>query len=349
MSLLNSLMQNLRSSYSNQFDKNELRASRYGALNFFKEEAAQRPIFDAETIANIQRSYGNTVQVPVLDAETIASTGSYTRTCTIADSENTSAIVSLNFATYGWRFSMNPALYFNNLVKRQADFERKFNKYLLQFAADLDSACVAALEAAKNQLWTGVAPDYYAQAANALQVPQADKDDFYNQLEAIMNTMDFYDNIHVVASTKHMPMVRKLDNQGSSNATNLGFQMDLRGYRWWPSNRVTNASGKDSTLYAVQAGTCFIANRNDPDTMMGHDIGHKKWDTERVPIVDMVMGTYYQEDCADASGLAGAASAGNTRSLKEGFEFSTDIVLATAYNSDLTTRYNPVVKSEVLA
>ena len=350
MSLLTTLMQNLRSDYTGQFDKNEIRSSRYGALNLFKDDTATNPIFDPETIANISRSYGNNVVVPVLDAQTIASTSGYTRTCAIADSENDSALVTLTFTSYGWRFSMTPATHYNNDVNMAQDFTRKMNKFALQFAADLDSACLAQLSTAKNQLWTNVAPDYYAQAADALQVPQADKNDFYNQLEAIMSQMDFYDQVNIVASTNHVPDVRRYAAQGTGNATNLAFQLDQRGYKWYPTNRLTNASGKDSTLYAVEAGSTFIMNRNDADTAIGHSIGgdYKVWSEELEPITGMVMGTFFQQDCADASGLGGAATAGNTRSLKQGYEFSTDVVTATVYNSDLATRYNPILKAEVL-
>lgn len=348
MSLLNTLMQELRSQYTDQYDKNELRESRYGALRFFQEEARERPIFDEETLNNIVRSYGNVVEVPVLDSQTVTVSTPYTRTCAVVDSENDSAIVSLTFASYGWAFSMTPATHYNNLVRMQQDFQRKMDKYLIQFSSDIDDLCITELENAKNQYWVDVAPDYYAQVGDALQVPQSEKNDFYNQLEAIMNTMDFYDTITVVAATKHMPLVRRLDNQGSSNATNEGFQFDLRSYRWSPTNRVTNGAGVESTGYAIENGSVFIGNRNDADTTMGFDIGHKIWDTETVPIANMEMGTFFQEDCADASALGGAATAGNTRSYKQGYEFSTDIVVSSTYNSDPANQYNPITKFEIL-
>jgi len=348
MTLVNTLMQTLRSKATPTFDANELRESRYGALRFFQQESASRPIFDGETIANIKRSFGNSVIVPVLDAQTVTVSNTYARTCSVVDDENTSALVTLSFASYGWGFSMTPSTHYNNDVAYQRDWERKMNKYLLQFTSDLDTACIAVLEADKNQVTTGVS-DYYAIVADALQVPQASKDDFYNQLEAIFNTMDFYDNIHIITNPGHMPMVRRLDNQGSSNATNQGFQFDLRGYQWWGSNRLANGVGVESTAYAVEAGTVFIDNRNDPDTIAGHNVGgFKVWSQEQMPMVNMLMGSFYQEDCGDQNALAGAATAGNTRSKLEGFEFSTDIVTATQYNSSISTRYNPILKAEIL-
>jgi len=59
------------------------------------------------------------------------------------------------------------------------------------------------------------------------------------------------------------------------------------------------------------------------------------------------MGVFYQQDCADRSAIGGAATAGNTRSRVEGFEVSTDVMVAFAYNSDIANRYQPNVKFEI--
>jgi len=350
MSLLATLMQELRSAYTNQFDGNELRPSRYGALDTFMQQTQRAPIFDPETIANIAKSYNNTVEVPVLDAQAITISTPYTRTCAIADDENDSAIVSLTFQSYGWRFSMTPATHFNNDVSRLADFQRKFEKYRLEFEKVLDSACNAQLETDKNAFWTGITE--YANVGDALQVPAAEALDFYNVAESIMAKMDFYGNVDIPASTNHMPFVRRYENQADGNAINESFQFDLRGYRWMPTNRIVPGGGVNSTGFLVEDGTCYIHNRNDADTVMGHSAqgGGKVWGQESVQLGNgnMVMGTYFQEDCADRSAIAGAATAGNTRSLVQGFEFSTDMIFATKYNSDPATRYNPIVKFEFI-
>ena len=255
--LINTLMQPLRSQYAPRFDKNELRESRYGALRFYQEESSARPIFDQETINNIMKSYGNSVVVPVLDAQTVTVSNTYARTCAIVDSENTSDLVTLTFASYGWGFSMTPATHFNNDIAYQTDFDRKLKKYLVQYATELDNLCIASLEADKNQLATGLT-DYYAIVAGALQVPQAEKDDFYNQIESLMSSIDFYETAHIIASTKHMPVIRRDMNQGGSNSINQSFQfsgggsqesgVQVRPFNWWPTNRVSDGAAVESTM-----------------------------------------------------------------------------------------------------
>ncbi len=357
--LIGTLMQPLRSEYQNKFDKNELRESRYGALKLFQQESENRPIFDDETRNNIMKSYGNSVVIPVLNARTVSVSTPYTRTCAIVDSENTSDLVTLTFASYGWGFSMTPATHFNNDIKREQDFAFKFNNYLIQFATQLDLLCLAQLESDKNQLFT-LLTDYYSVVGGALQVPQAEKDDFYNNVEALMSMMDFYDGSNIVGSTSHMPIVRRQMAQGAQNDKNDAFQFQgggsnpegtqIRPYNWFPTNRLANGVGVESTTYLVNEGTLYIGNRNDADSIIGGSIGgdHKVWGQENVPVVNMEMGTFFQQDCADASGLAGGATAGNTRSRKEGYEFSTDVMVASSYNSDPATRYNPILKVEIL-
>jgi len=350
MSLANTLMLAYRSDYTNQFDKNELRKTNPGALNAFMAQTASDPLFDQQTMANIKASYGNVVEVPVMDAETVTVGTPYVRTCNIVDDENDSAIVTLVFQSYGWAFSMTPDTHYNNEVKYEQDFIRKMRKYRIEWDKTLDAACIAQLETDKNQVFGNI--PQYANVGDALQVPAAETTDFYNQAEVIMDQIDFGGNVDIINSTNHTAFVRRYQNQSDGNAVNDAFQFDLRGYRWFPTNRLVNAVGVTSSGFLVQNGTLFIDNRNDAGTTVGYNIlgGGKVWDTEAMPtgMGSMEMGTFFQEDCADRSAVGGAPTAGNTRSVVQGFEFSTDIVLATAYNSDIATRENPIVKFEFL-
>ncbi len=349
MSLVATLMQPLRTEYLGALDKNEARASRYGALEHFIEDS-KRPdsIFDTDVRAKIKQSFGNSVVIPVIDAKTV--TIGNVRSCTIADDENTSKLITLSFATYAFGFTMYPSQYINNDIKYQGDFTRKLRNYLNQFFGLLDSQAIATLENAKNQFWTGITA-YYPQVANALQVTQAQKNDYYNNVQSILETMDFYGTPHIISSTSGQPMVRRLTNQGAGNAINEEFQ--LQPYQWHWTNRIPNAGGIQSTQYIVQEGSTAFETRVDPDSEAGHDIGNFiEWNKVNVPIPNSAqsieMGTLYRKDCADASGLQ-AGTTGLTATLKESFQWSVDVVFATAYNSAPSTRYNPIVKVEISA
>lgn len=350
MSLVNSLMQPLRAEYQGQLDRNESRPSRYSAFDFFNEENSRsNSIFDGDIRAKIKGSFNNSVQIPVLNANNV-SIGNI-RSCVIGDSENTSQLVVLTFVTYVFSFTMYPSQYPNNDVGYERDFTRKLNDRLIKFAGILDTACVNALEVAKNQFWTNIAA-YYPNVGNALQVTQAQKNDFYNNGQAIMDEMDFPNPVHIVGSTSNSPLVRRLDNQGSNNGINENFQ--LQPYTWHLTNRVANAVNVQSTGYLVQEGTCALESRIDFDAMMGNSIGDQmKWERVMVPIpgskYSVEMGAFYREDCGDGSNLQvpNTGVAGNTRTKKESFEWSVDMVFATAFNSDLVNRYNPIVKYQI--
>ena len=345
MSLVLTLMQPLRTKYqANGMDKLEIRRSRYGAWDFYQRQSQlSTGVITPEIRTFIKKSMGNTVTIPVLDAEDVVI--SNVRACTVADSENTSKLVTLTFVTYSFGFTMTPSQHFNNDVSYQADFDRKLEKYLLKFAATLDSASVANLSANKNIYFPADITSYYPVVGNALQITQAQKNDFYNQAGAIANTMDFYGNLNVISSVTGMPMVNRLGAQGAGNGINEQFQ--LAGYDWSYTNRLTNGANVQSTAYLVPDGYVGVENRNDPDAIMKHRVGsHKIWDEVQVPIVNMKMASYYYEDCADKNALH-AGTTHLTRTKVEGFEWSTDVVYVNAYNSNAAGRYSPIVKAEV--
>lgn len=351
MSLVLTLMQPLREQYTAQgIDKLEQRRSRYGAWDFYRRQsqagaggALGSSIITASMRDKIKISMGNTVQVPVLDAKDVVITN--VRSCTVADDENTSHLVTLTFVTYAFGFTMIPAQYQNNEIGYQQDFTAKLNNYLLKFAATLDTAAVANLSANKNTYFPAAITSYYPVVGNALQVSQAQKVDFYNQASAVLETMDFYGNTNVVASTSHAPLMRRLQAQGAGNQTNESFQFGP--YDWNYTNRLTNGAGIESTAYLVADGVVGVENRNDPDARAKSRTGNGKvWGEAPLPLVGLNVGTYYYDDCADKSGLhAGTAHLSRTR--VEGFEWSTDICFVNTYNSNAAARYNPIVKAEI--
>jgi hypothetical protein len=350
MSLVNTLMQNLREQYSGRLDKNESRPSRYGAFDFMSQDGrAPNSIFSPDLRAKMRDSIDRTVQASVIQANDVNI--SNVRSCTIADEENTSALVSFTFITYAFGFTMYPSQYGTNEIGYQADFDRKLNDRLIKFAATLDSQAIATLESNRNQFWTGI--DQYANVGNALRVPQSGKNDYYNQLQAIKDTMDFYEDPMIVASTSASPLMRRLDNQGANNGTNEMFQ--LMPYTWMFTNRISNGSGVQETHYTVSRGSTAIETRVDRDSEARNRVGeHLQWDVVDVPLPNSTesvrMGSLFRRDCADGSTLqspnTGVASLDAT--LRESFQWSVDMTFGVAYNSSPSGRFSPILKTEIL-
>jgi len=352
MTLVNTLLEPLRAEYLNRLDKYENRGSKYGAMaQFMRDTDSSESILSDDAKRKITDSFGNTINIPVIDYKDV--TIGNTRSCIIADDENTSQLIGVTFTTYVFGFTMTPAQHYQNSIDYQADFTTKMKAALNSFQDAVDTQCVAQLETDKNAFWTGVAPDYYAQVGDALQVPQAEKEDFYNQLQSVHGTMDYSaEDIQVISNWQEAANVRRYFAQGAANGINEAFQ--LGPYEWDQTNRVTNNALVASTLYSYPKGSVAIYNRNDADARLGTTIGSadspvKQW--AEIPVVlesgqTIMMGSYYNQDCADKSALGGGAS---ERSHVEAFEFSTEIATLTAYNSDPAGRFSPVIKTEILA
>lgn len=350
MSLVLTLMQPLRAKYNGTLDKNESRPSRYGAWDLFNNQSKDPTgIFTSDIRSKIKASFGNSVQVPVINYNGGITIGDV-RSCTVADAENTSALVTLTLVSYVFGFTMYPAMYENNDIKRQEDFTRKMNDRLIALAATLDTACVSHLETNKNQFWTGISGVPYTITSNSMQVPLASKNDFYNQAQSILQRMDFYGQPNILTSPHGGPLVRRNLAQGQGNDINQNFQFDP--YEFWWTNRITPESGFESKGYIVQDGSLAIETRVDHDARMGSRIGDETiWETVNVPLPGTPNGielaSYYHKECADGSSVQSSGTSGNTRTMRESFEFSVDVCFSSAYNSSPSTRFSPIAKFEI--
>lgn len=347
MSLIDTLVQPTRTRYNPAYDKNERRRSVYGAWDLFQRQTnGPRSIVTPEIRSAVAPSIGTSIQIPVLDARDV--TIGNVRSCVVADSENVSKLTTLTFATIVFGFTMTPQQHRNNGISYEQDFQTKLETYLLKAAAQLDTLAIDKLNAVKNVVWPTEVTNVYAQVGNALQVPKSDEDDLYNQMASIMEFMDFYDaSYDVLANTFHKASVNRISSQGAGNDVNDAFQFGAFNYGF--SNRIANRSGVHSTTYTLPSGTVAVLNRNDYDALAGTRLPNgKEWGIVNMPLINLDMAVYQYADCADRSALhAGTTSL--TRTVVEGFEFSTDICFMSAYNSNPATRYNPVIKTEIWA
>lgn len=346
--LVATVLQDYISQYTGRMDHNEQRPSAYGALQLFKNQTnSPVGIMDPDVKAAIQRTFNTNVKVPVINYKDV-SIGNV-RTCALKTDGLTSALLTLTAVTYAWGFISYPMQHYENYVSYQTAINKMMDAGLQKLASTMDAACVNVLETNKNSFWPQALLDFYAETADAFQVAQADKTDFFNQLGSILQTADFPEFADVVINPIGLANVRRLANQGQGNSINQAFQ--LLGYSWYPTNRVTNGSSPiESTLYAVSAGSVALESRVDPDAKLRSRIHESKyWDIfPNAPYVGLDLGVFYQADCADASAVQAATLAGLTRTKVESWEFSVDVFFLKAYNSSPSTRYSPIFKAEIL-
>ena len=167
MSLVATRLQNWRIE-NPELDRNMFRPCEYGALDFFIEQTNApssiiSPALRDRALVNI----GNAVQIPVINYDGDVQV-SNVRSCVIADDENTSALVTVVWATYAIGFTMVPAAYENNEISYNHDFLRKMEKTTRALADSLDKGAVTALEANKTRVFKTLLN--YKQTGNVIPV-----------------------------------------------------------------------------------------------------------------------------------------------------------------------------------
>lgn len=353
--------------YAGKLDHFEQRGTALAALKVFQEESNPndaRSIISPEIWNKSKESFGIDVNVPVMEyfSPTLASS----RSCSVATEGVVSDQVAIVFSTYRAGFMISPDDNVNNKVPYKKEWIRAFDGILEQFGRALDSDCVDFLDLNKNTLWTGIAPDYYTQSGDVLQVPNANKDDFYNQLQSIYQSMDYSsDEIKVVSSPRHTPLVRRYSNQGEANAINTAFQFGP--YQYYPTNRVVDSNGVESTVYSFPKGSVGMMTRLDPSSKNKRKIHEGNFFDvmPNVPILNSMqqigtnsparidLGVHYQANCGDITALKTGALAGLTAAVYESWVFSFDVAYLVAFNSRATasppTDYSPILKHDILA
>ena len=197
MSLVATRLQNWRIE-NPELDRNMTRPCEYGALDFFIEQTnAPSSIINPNLRDRAFASIGNTVQVPVINYDGDVQV-SNVRSCVIADDENTSALVTVVWATYAIGFTMVRAAYMNNEISYEHDFLRKMEKTCRALADKLDVGAVAALEANKTQVFKTLLN--YTQAGNVVQVPTQMATEILGDINPIMRANCYPEYIHIMGT-----------------------------------------------------------------------------------------------------------------------------------------------------
>lgn len=342
MSLVLTRIQNIRA--NSNLDKFEYRPSRYGALNAFMVQSEDPTgILTEELKQKARTSIGNTLETPVIDYDADITIGS-TRALTIADSENTSKMVQITFATYAWGFTIAPAMYMNNEIGIQKDFETKMMKYIYAFAKKLDEAALAALAANKTQVLKN--PLLYDWSANAINAKWTERENVFGDLEVMMGANDFYGQLHLVGDPGVESIMRKLQQHGLYNDVNKQNEFGTKIVHL--TNNIAAAEGKYAQGYAVNAGSLGMLTRFERDCLLGTVSGDgHEWGIATLPLLNMPVGTYFYDSVGDYNTIAGAATADMTRTRKEHYGFAVDVAFLTAYDSAPSTLASPILAFNV--
>lgn len=342
MSLVLTRIQNIRA--NSNLDKFEYRPSRYGALNAFMVQSNDPTgILTDELKQKARNSIGSVLETPVIDYDGAITIGN-TRTLTIADSENTSRMVQITFNTYAWGFTIAPALYMNNEIGIQRDFETKMMKYIYKFAQKLDEAALASLAANKTAvLKNKLLYDFSSGAVNA---KWTERENVFGDLDVMMGANDFYGQLHIVGDPGVESIMRKLEQKGLYNEVNKQNEFGNKIVHF--TNNLAATLGKYAQGYAVSAGSLGMLTRFERDCLLGTVSGDgHEWGIATLPLLNMPVGTYFYDSVGDFNTMAGVATADMVRTRKEHYGFAVDVAFMTAYNSAPETNPSPILAFNV--
>lgn len=328
MSLVLTRIQNIRA--NSNLDKFEYRPSRYGALNCFMEQSNDPTgILTPELKNKARTSIGNILETPVIDYDKDITIGN-TRELTIADSENTSRMITINFATYAWGFTVTPAMYMNNEIGIQRDFETKMMKYIYKLAQKLDEVALATLAANKTQVIKNSL--LYDKVGNTINAKWSERENILGDLNVIMGANDFYGQMHLVGDAGLESILKKLSQKDLYNEVNKRNEYSDKIVHF--TNHFGAAENKYAQGYAINSGSLGMLTRFERDCLLGTVSGDgHEWGIATLPLLNMPCGTYFYDSVGNYSDIAGAATADMVRTRKEHYGFAVDIAFLTSYNS----------------
>lgn len=268
MSLVLTRIQNVLA--QSNLDKNEYRASRYGALDAFVAQSNDPSgILTPEIKEKARTSIGKTLITPVIDYDGSISI-SHDRPLVITDSENTSRHLAINFATYSFGFTIAPAMYMNNEIGIQRDFQTKLMKYVYKLAQVLDEAALAAIAAAKTTVINNSL--LYDKTGNIIKADWTERENVLGDLEVIMGANDFYAPLDIVGDAGIESIVKKLAQHGLYNDVNKANEYAGKTFHF------TNNIAKGAYV-ANSSGTDFV----NTNSWKGQPTISKQADNESYP------------------------------------------------------------------
>ncbi len=346
--LLETYLQDIRVDYPNLLDRDEWRDVRFGLVNSAIEQTnSPLSVLDMDTKEKALDSEGRNLDVPVVKKGTL--TVKNTRSCDFTEQNNESELVRIVWKTVAVDIFMNKAQYAKNHVGYNADLAKKLVLAKEALLSEVESDIYTKLDTDKSQVYnSSLVGGKYAFVGNSVRVTPTQQQLFYNDLNSINHSDDFYFDPCILASTAHMPPVEHYINQGSGNDENLTYQFAGKTFKF--TNNIVDGAGVASTAFVMQMGSLGLLTRVPIDCRMGNTStdGHS-WSTSRVDGIPFDVGVMHSSTCSDQSALNGSGLEHLTATMVEHWQISFDFAVVTPYNSDPASNPGAIRKVEFLS
>lgn len=270
-------------------------------------------------------------------------TGSDTRLITVTDDENNSVNVPITFGQVSIEFTQVPALLFHNRVSEQEDFNLKIFRGVRAIAKHLENAIATVCENTKTSIISDVLG--YNFAGNTISATWEDRETILGDLDVMMESNDFYDQLYIVGSNGVKSILNGLRKYGANNEKDETGEYNGKIFAF--SNKIQNDTGQYATGYAINGNSFGMVFRHelqalDPRTYEGVPY---TFQVESLPILNIPATIQQRNVFGDQTGISGAASAHLQRAIKTEWKATVDYAIIEPY---ITSGYaTPVQKFQI--
>ncbi len=179
------------------------------------------------------------------------------------------AIVTLSWSTKGFTVDLPSKQYDGNEVARAKGFAMSLYNAERTYWSAFDETLLAYLVANKSTVNDADGGGSFT--TDTFTIDYAERDEFYNVLEAHVTQNDFDGEVLDIHDTYWGKFVRHYAAQGAGNDTNLSYQ--FHGFTTYASNKIIPGSAQLSLHYIVPLHGVAILDWNEPANRRGDALG----------------------------------------------------------------------------
>lgn len=328
-----SLLNNAQAILAERFQKPEFRHEAYNLIKLMLQDG--QGMFLNTTLDMLKKSDTSVVDTYLLKKRSITPGSARAHNHTLAafgDSMNVQLAFAIVSANYGSSLKMGGRNIFEASQMLAADLESA------QIASNnvIEAAIAAYLSTYKTQ--SNAADGSYAKFGEwdgtgySWQIPSTEKDYAFQYISEIMAINDYDVPLNVIADPVGAAIAGQLAQQGTANATNLGWQFENQTIV--KSRRITDATaGNQATFYVMPAGTVGMVDRIPTENREGRILKNYDYTNMIDPLgTGLQYATHYYETGADNS-----STGSETQDVTFEYENSVDYSLVKAPLSSATT------------
>lgn len=326
------------------FDSNENRTSQYTMFDTFQRLTPN--LVSPNLAQDLKKSIVQPLKIPAMNRDTSALPSAMS--CTPSCNDQTSTLTTLTFTPVDFSFCLQPFVNEGNYISYEEEFQKLFEVNADKAMKQIETILYNALDAAKNQVWTGFDSSYTITGTNEVSVIAANEDLAFAATSAFLQSQDFYANnfYEVLGSPNLRTRVDFYAKQGTGNATNTGYQFNEFQFNY--NNRITDAVGDRATGFVVAQNSVGVLDWIEPNFRKNYPNAQSKMGGDSLPASDEWLSVemfgvqwqvFYKRSCQDQTSFG----AGSVAPL-EMYQFRTYIAPVITYNSSIATQSNPIIK-----